>query len=464
MPRRHPGDELTAGLSTRLEMGGTSTYNRWGDEFLLEHISEEVVRVTHCHETGYFGLRAESAISDRPYTRTGNDYEVELAGISGRHIFRSFATPKAALDSTCAMMLGVSGTVDFVLFDAFAEEPLTQQGGLENTTMSDKAMVAVRLNDLCIIADVMSAMKHDLHNGKTKNLDMEIARIHTIVESWAQDENVLGGASCHDDHRCRACRDFPVLSGLQAARRQPDVAFTPLASEDITAKGVEQTEPLDNPPAPTDATTVPELPGKRHYIHEGSVFILESLSDSVVRVTHREQTGYFGLGENWDPSKPYRKTTAEGVIHTDGIGGSSFPFSTPDEALESLCDLMLATQRREDASRINPEERRQAARKVLVEFMDALPVPGSRHPPEVTGRMGKEIYERDILHLVEPDHDGEIVAIDVDSVRWAMAGDERAAVDRLREMDPDAVNILCERVGYLALCSFGAGSLRRPRD
>ena len=77
--------------------------------------------------------------------------------------------------------------------------------------MSDEAMVVVRLDDLCIIADAMDAMRHDLDNGKTKNLDIEIARIDTIVESWAQDENVLGGADCHGDHRCRPCRDFPVL-------------------------------------------------------------------------------------------------------------------------------------------------------------------------------------------------------------------------------------------------------------
>ena len=87
MPGMHPGDELTPGLSTRLEMGGTSTYNRWGDEFLLEHISEAVVRVTHCHETGYFGLSATSHTSNHPYTRTRNDYEVDPTGISGRHVF-----------------------------------------------------------------------------------------------------------------------------------------------------------------------------------------------------------------------------------------------------------------------------------------------------------------------------------------------------------------------------------------
>ena len=194
------------------------------------------------------------------------------------------------------------------------------------------------------------------------------------------------------------------------------------------------------------------------------MFILESISDSVVRVTHRDQTGYIGISQDRDSSRPYRSTMAESPVHTDGVGGPGYPFATPDEALRSLCDLMLAAQRQEGTSRTSPEDRNWAARQVLAEFLDELPVPGSRYPPEVTRRMGKEIYERDILHLVEPDHDGDIVTIDVDSGRWAMAPDEMEAGCLLREMEPGAVNIWCERVGYLALRSLGVGARRRPRD
>ena len=75
--------------------------------------------------------------------------------------------------------------------------------------------------------------------------------------------------------------------------------------------------------------------------------------------------------------------------------------------------------------------------------------------------MGKDIYERNIRAQVEPGRHGAIVAIDVDSGVWALADGEIAAVDRLREMSPGAVNVLCERVGYRALRSFGAGTLRR---
>ncbi len=84
-----------------------------------------------------------------------------------------------------------------------------------------------------------------------------------------------------------------------------------------------------------------------------------------------------------------------------------------------------------------------------------------RRPREEAVRIGKEIYERDILPQVEAEHFGEYVAIDVDSGTWVVAEREVAAVDRLREMRPGAVNVLCERVGYRALRSFGAGSLRR---
>ena len=84
-----------------------------------------------------------------------------------------------------------------------------------------------------------------------------------------------------------------------------------------------------------------------------------------------------------------------------------------------------------------------------------------RRPREETARLGKELYERDICHRVEADHHGQIVAIDVDSGGWVAADGETAAVDRLRDVHPGAVNILCERVGYRALRSFGAGSVRR---
>ena len=63
--------------------------------------------------------------------------------------------------------------------------------------------------------------------------------------------------------------------------------------------------------------------------------------------------------------------------------------------------------------------------------------PLPRRPRQETARPGDEIYERDIRLQVEADRQGEVVAI-------------------------DEVEVLCERVGYRALRSFGSGSPRRP--
>ena len=82
-------------------------------------------------------------------------------------------------------------------------------------------------------------------------------------------------------------------------------------------------------------------------------------------------------------------------------------------------------------------------------------------PRDEIARLGKEIYERDILPQVEADHFGEYVAIDVETGDWAVADGEIAALDRLRALRPEAIDVLMERVGYRALRSFGAGSLRR---
>ena len=84
-----------------------------------------------------------------------------------------------------------------------------------------------------------------------------------------------------------------------------------------------------------------------------------------------------------------------------------------------------------------------------------------RRPREEAVRLGREIYDRDILPQVEADHFGEYVAIDVETGDWAIADTTRIAVQRLKARRPRAVDVLCERVGYRALRSFGAGSLRR---
>ena len=84
-----------------------------------------------------------------------------------------------------------------------------------------------------------------------------------------------------------------------------------------------------------------------------------------------------------------------------------------------------------------------------------------RRPKDETARLGDEMYTQDVKAQVEADHDGEYVAIDVDSGNWAIAGSELAASDSLRTQCPEAINVWLLRVGYRAVASIGGGSLRR---
>ena len=88
-------------------------------------------------------------------------------------------------------------------------------------------------------------------------------------------------------------------------------------------------------------------------------------------------------------------------------------------------------------------------------------VPGPPlRPRDETARLGKEIYERAIRHLVEADHQGEVVAIDVGSGSYALGKNAIAASESLREHHPDA-QVWLMRVGHGTLYRFGGGSLRR---
>ena len=84
-----------------------------------------------------------------------------------------------------------------------------------------------------------------------------------------------------------------------------------------------------------------------------------------------------------------------------------------------------------------------------------------RRPKAETARLGDEIYRRDVKTQVEAGHDGEYVAIDVDSGRWAVAESELAASDLLLAQCPHAIDVWLLRVGYRAVASIGGGSLRR---
>ena len=78
---------------------------------------------------------------------------------------------------------------------------------------------------------------------------------------------------------------------------------------------------------------------------------------------------------------------------------------------------------------------------------------------EETASLSNEIYEKDIRHLVEADHHGKIVAIDVDSGDYAIGDSVVAAAGALRARRPDAY-VWSVRVGYSALHHFGGRPLR----
>ena len=84
----------------------------------------------------------------------------------------------------------------------------------------------------------------------------------------------------------------------------------------------------------------------------------------------------------------------------------------------------------------------------------------TRRSREDTARLGDEMYERDVKARVEADHDGEYVAIDVDSGDYTIADTSHAAAKRLRERRPDA-DIWSLRIGYGVLRHFGGSSPRR---
>lgn len=89
-------------------------------------------------------------------------------------------------------------------------------------------------------------------------------------------------------------------------------------------------------------------------------------------------------------------------------------------------------------------------------------IPVRRDSAEIS-RLGDDIYEREIRPRVEPDHHGQVVAIDVDSGSWAIGENVIIARDRLRSQRPSAVDVWLVRVGQRALHHFGGRPLRRAR-
>ena len=74
---------------------------------------------------------------------------------------------------------------------------------------------------------------------------------------------------------------------------------------------------------------------------------------------------------------------------------------------------------------------------------------------EEFARRGESIYERDLRSLLEPGHNGEFVAIDIESGAYEVDMDEIAATDRLSARVPNAQTWM-RKVGSRHARHFGA--------
>jgi hypothetical protein len=80
--------------------------------------------------------------------------------------------------------------------------------------------------------------------------------------------------------------------------------------------------------------------------------------------------------------------------------------------------------------------------------------PQPRYSPEEYARRGETFYQNDIRPLVEAGNKGKIVAIDIETGHYEMAGDTMTAAGRLLARRPDA-QIWFVRVGFPALHRIG---------
>ena len=140
-----------------------------------------------------------------------------------------------------------------------------------------------------------------------------------------------------------------------------------------TSAELTQHDPPAEPQGPDEATV--SQPPKSYSLRTRE-FILEPISDALVRVTFRQQQGYFGIGLKWNPHKPYTWSTWSpnySCPNPEGLEPALHRGVSPDEALEQLCSQLLQDQQQADAASINPEERKKAAKQVLQELLQDLP-------------------------------------------------------------------------------------------
>ena len=72
---------------------------------------------------------------------------------------------------------------------------------------------------------------------------------------------------------------------------------------------------------------------------------------------------------------------------------------------------------------------------------------------------GDQIYEEQIKHLVEPEHNGKFIVIDIESGDYEMDEEHPAASKRMRERRPQSVRY-AGRIGEDATYHIGWGTGR----
>jgi hypothetical protein len=83
-----------------------------------------------------------------------------------------------------------------------------------------------------------------------------------------------------------------------------------------------------------------------------------------------------------------------------------------------------------------------------------------RYSKDEFAQRGDAIYERDVRPLVEPEHNGKFVVIDIDSGAYEVDAEELAASDRLYARYPNAQPWV-RRVGRSY--AWRLGGRRQPR-
>ena len=84
---------------------------------------------------------------------------------------------------------------------------------------------------------------------------------------------------------------------------------------------------------------------------------------------------------------------------------------------------------------------------------------GPRYSKEEFARRGEDLYEREVLPHVRPEHDGRFVLIDIESGDYEVDADEIAASDRLLQRRPEA-QVWMRRVGSSYARRFGCGGAK----